>query len=127
MQPFTDEDLDKLPVDARVLDHLIDIENELYHHAMDPTIDEEEFISFFECTSTTGTYLHHDSYSPDYMLCLKHYTGYVQKVDKFMKSSQTHNTWKDSHHAKPTQMSGCDAMMVFMNMLLFMRLLYNVS
>ena len=70
MQPSTDEDPYKLPhviVTSddiwypTVLDHLIDIKNDTYHPAMDPIINEEEFTSFDECTSTTGTYLHHDS------------------------------------------------------------------
>ena len=32
---------------------------------MDSTIDEEEFISFDEHTSVTGSYLHHDDYGPN--------------------------------------------------------------
>ena len=64
MQPSTDEDLDKLPYmiatrddiwDPTVLDCLIDV-------AMDSNIDEEDLTSFDECTSMTGSYLHHDSY-----------------------------------------------------------------
>ena len=46
---------------------MIDHENDLYHPAIDPKIDEEEFGSFDEFTFVTRAYLHHDSYSPDYV------------------------------------------------------------
>ena len=39
---------------------------------MDSTIDEEEFTSFDQCTSMTGTYLDHDSYSHDYICNVYH-------------------------------------------------------
>ena len=35
-------------------------------------IDEEELVSFDECTSVVGLYLHHDSYSPDYICDVYH-------------------------------------------------------
>ena len=35
-------------------------------------IDEEEFISFDECTYVTGTYLHHDSYGPNHVCDVYH-------------------------------------------------------
>ena len=50
-----DEDLDELPhviimsddiLDSTVLDHLIDIENDIYHATIDPNIDKEDFTSF---------------------------------------------------------------------------------
>ena len=74
MQPSTNEDLDKLPPviitsddkwDPTVLDHLIDIDNDIYHPAMNAMIDAEEFVSLDDCTSVTGTYLQYDSYGPD--------------------------------------------------------------
>ena len=33
---------------------------------MDSNIDEEDFTPFDECTSTTGSYLHHNNYGPNY-------------------------------------------------------------
>ena len=74
MQASMDEDLYKLPHviitsddiwDPTVLDHLIDIENDIYHLGMDSNIDEEDFTSFDKHKSVTGSYLHHDRYSPD--------------------------------------------------------------
>ena len=50
----------------------------------------------------------------------KHYMGYVQVVSDSMKSCQTHFEWKDSHCVKLLQMSGCDAVVILMNMSLFM-------
>ena len=63
MQASMDEDLDKLPHvicsddiwDPTILDHSIDIKNDIYHPGMDPRIDEEDFTSFDECTSMTRT------------------------------------------------------------------------
>ena len=99
MQHSTDEDLNKLPHilitsdeiwDPTVLDHLIDIENDIYHPVMDPTVDEENFVSFDECTSMTRTYLHHDSYSPNFVWDVYHnecmnYSGF--------DSNTGDNTW----------------------------------
>ena len=51
--------------DPTVLDHSIDIENDIYQSGMDSNIDAKDFTSFDECTSMTGTYLHHDSNDPD--------------------------------------------------------------
>ena len=53
--------------DSTILDFLIDIENDVNHPTNDPMIDEEDLTSFDECTSATGTYLHHDSYGPNYV------------------------------------------------------------
>ena len=39
---------------------------------MDPMLDEEQFVSFDECTNATVTYLHHDSYSPNYVCDVYH-------------------------------------------------------
>ena len=60
MQPSMDKDLAKLP-------HVIITSDDIYHPTMDSNIDEEDFTSFDECTSTTGSYLHHNSYGPDYV------------------------------------------------------------
>ena len=74
--PSMNEDLAQLPHatvtsddiwDPTVLDHFIDIENDIYHPAMDSNINDEDFTSFDECTSVTGSYLHHDGYGPDYV------------------------------------------------------------
>ena len=81
MQPSTDEDLDKLPhviitsddiLEPTVLDHSIDIENDIYHPAIDSNIDEADFTSFDECTSMTESYLHHNSYGPNYICDVYH-------------------------------------------------------
>ena len=82
MQPSMDDNLDKLPHvillmitdiwDPTVLDHSIDIKNDTYHPNMDSNIDEEDNTSFDECTSMTGTYLHHDQYSPNYRCDVYH-------------------------------------------------------
>ena len=53
--------------DPTVLDHSIHIENDIFCPTMDSNIDEEDFTSFDECTSTTGSYLNHNSYGPDYV------------------------------------------------------------
>ena len=75
MHPSMDEDLDWLPHviitsddiwDPTVLDHLIDIKKDIYHPTMDSKIDDEDFISFYDCTSVTESYLHHDDYGPNY-------------------------------------------------------------
>ena len=47
-----------------ILDHLIDIGNDTYYLTMGSMSDEQDFTSFDECASATGTYLHHDSYGP---------------------------------------------------------------
>ena len=65
--------------DPTVLDHLIDIENDTYHPATDPTIVEEAFISFDEHISVARTYLHHDSYGPDY-ICDVYNNEYMQTL-----------------------------------------------
>ena len=39
---------------------------------MDSNINEEEFASLDECTSMTGSYLHHDDYGPDYICDVNH-------------------------------------------------------
>ena len=39
---------------------------------MGPKIDKEILHLFDECTSVTGTYLHHDSYGPDYVCDVYH-------------------------------------------------------
>ena len=81
MQPPTDDELDNLPHviitsddtwDPTVLDHSIDISNDTYHHVMDSNINEEEFTSLDECTSASGSYLHHDDYGPDYVCDVYH-------------------------------------------------------
>ena len=81
MYPCMDEDLDCLPHvimtsddiwDPTVLDHLIESENYIYHPAMDSIIDDEDFTSFDDCTSVTGSYLHHDDYGPDYICDICH-------------------------------------------------------
>ena len=35
-------------------------------------IDEEDFTSFDECTSMTGTHVHHDNYNPNYVCDVYH-------------------------------------------------------
>ena len=78
MQPSLDEDLDQLPHviitsddiwDPTVLDHLIDIENDIYHPS---NINDEDFASFDQRTSATGSYLHHDDYGPNCMCDVYH-------------------------------------------------------
>ena len=81
IQPSMDEDLDQLSHviitsdaiwDATVLDHSIDIENDIYHPAMDSNINDEDCTSFDEHTSKTGSYLHHDDYDPNYICDVYH-------------------------------------------------------
>ena len=81
MHASMDEDLDHLPHvivtsddiwDPTVLDHLIDIENDIYNPTIDSNIDDEDFTSFDECTSATGSYLHHDYYGPNYICDIYH-------------------------------------------------------
>ena len=81
MQPPMDDEIDNLPhvivtsddiSDPTVLNHLIDISNDTYHPAMDSNINEEEFTSLNECASTTGSYLHHDDYGPNFVCNIYH-------------------------------------------------------
>ena len=81
MQSPTDDKIDNLPHiiitsddiwDRTVLEHLIYIANDIYHPAMDFNINEEEFTSLNECTSMTGSYLHHDDYVPNYICDVYH-------------------------------------------------------
>ena len=81
MHPSTDEDLDHLPHviatsddiwDPSVLDYSIDIENNIYHPTMNSNINEEELASLDECTSVTGSYLHHDDYDSSYICGVYH-------------------------------------------------------
>ena len=75
MQPSTDEDLDTLPHvivtsdetwDPTVLDHSINIENNIYCPAMDPMIDEKDFTSFDNAhLQPEHIYIHCESYGPD--------------------------------------------------------------
>ena len=82
IQSSMDDDLDKLPHvvitndniwDPTVLNHLIDIENDIYHPTMDSNIDEEDFTPSDECTSMTRSYMlkklkfsfYHDLHSPE--------------------------------------------------------------
>ena len=77
MKPPTDDKLDSLPHVIitsddiwypTVLDHLIDISNDIYHS----NIDEEEFAPLNECTSMTGSYLYHDDHGPNYVCDIYH-------------------------------------------------------
>ena len=40
---------------------------------MDSNIDEEDFSSFDDHISVTGSYLHHNDYSPDYICDVYHH------------------------------------------------------
>ena len=58
--------------DPTVLDHLIVIENDIYHPTMDSNIDKDDFTSFDEHTSVTESYLHCNDYGPDYICDVYH-------------------------------------------------------
>ena len=73
MQHSMDDDLDQLLHvfvtcddiwDPTVLDHSIDIENDIYHPSIDSSVDDEDFMSVDDCTSTTGSNLNNDDDAP---------------------------------------------------------------
>ena len=94
MNPSTDEDLDHLPHviiisdvndiwSPSVLDHSIDIENDIYHLAMDSNISEDGFASFGRTSSLIA--LFNAASSPDekvLFLCIDFSprNGYHQKM-----------------------------------------------
>ena len=103
MQPSTDDDLDTPPLDIitchdlqdpTVLDHSIDLENDIYHPTMDSNIDEEDFTSFDECMSVSRSYLHHNDYDPDYICNVYH-------NECITCSGCDHNTADNSYYFSP--------------------------